>query len=344
MKEMLETQTMQLPEGFTVRSATFDDIESMIQMFNAWSQTVIQQDEITDVGAIRTEWGSPGFDPARDIRIVFSPEGKLVGYIEVWTNANLPVHPWVWGRVHPDFGGLGIGTWLLQWAEEHAGRVLEKLPSDLRFAPRLGAYRPAVESKKLFEDRGFTRIRSSYQMRIHLDEAPPTPLLPDGITIRNADPEKDIRAVYAADEESFRDHFGHVPEPFEEGFARFKHFFTGEGYDPTLWFLAMDGDEIAGISLCRPRSYEDADLGWVNTLGVRRPWRKKGLGLALLQHSFSEFYKRGKRKVGLGVDAQNLTGALRLYEKAGMHAHMAFDLYEKTIRPGREISVESLSD
>ena len=104
----------------------------------------------------------------------------------------------------------------------------------------------------------------------------------------------------------------------------------------------MDGDEIAGISLCRPSSYDDPDLGWVNILGVRREWRKRGIGLALLQHSFGEFYRRGKRKVGLGVDAENLTGALKLYEQAGMHIHLAFDLFEKTIRSGREISVESL--
>jgi ribosomal protein S18 acetylase RimI-like enzyme len=79
-------------------------------------------------------------------------------------------------------------------------------------------------------------------------------------------------------------------------------------------------------------------------LGVRRAWRKRGVGLALLQHSFGEFYKRGTRKVGLGVDAQNLTGALKLYEKAGMHVHTAFDLFEKTVRSGREISVESIPE
>ena len=79
------------------------------------------------------------------------------------------------------------------------------------------------------------------------------------------------------------------------------------------------------------------------TLGVRRPWRKRGLGLALLRHSFNEFYRRGKRKVGLGVDAQNLTGALRLYENAGMHVDQTSDLYEKEMPPGTEISVQSLS-
>jgi ribosomal protein S18 acetylase RimI-like enzyme len=75
---------------------------------------------------------------------------------------------------------------------------------------------------------------------------------------------------------------------------------------------------------------------------VRRHWRKRGIGLALLLHAFGELYRRGQRKAGLGVDAENLTGALRLYESAGMHVHQASDLFEKEIRPGKEISVQSL--
>lgn len=344
MNTMLEKTKIELPKGFTVRGAKLEDVEAALNLFNAWSQSVIHQDEITDADAIRNEWVSPGFDPARDIRLVFSPQGMLTGYIEAWTTTKPPVHPWLWGRVHPEYGGLGIGTWLLHWAEERACKVLDDLPADLRFAPRTGVPRPAMESKKLFDELGYRQIRSSYEMRIELEEAPPAPLWADGITLRIANPEKDAQAIYKADKESFRDHFGYIEEPFEEGFARFRHFLLGEGSDPSLWFLAMDGEEIAGISLCRPNSYDDPDLGWVNILGVRRPWRKRGIGLALLQYSFGEFYKRGKRKVGLGVDAENLTGALRLYEKAGMHVHLAFDLFEKTIRSGREISVESLSD
>jgi ribosomal protein S18 acetylase RimI-like enzyme len=78
---------------------------------------------------------------------------------------------------------------------------------------------------------------------------------------------------------------------------------------------------------------------------VRRPWRKRGLGLALLNHSFGEFYRRGYRRVGLGVDAQNLTGALRLYEKAGMRADPArrFSVYEKELRLGVDLAVETLN-
>jgi ribosomal protein S18 acetylase RimI-like enzyme len=77
---------------------------------------------------------------------------------------------------------------------------------------------------------------------------------------------------------------------------------------------------------------------------VRRPWRRQGLGLALLHHAFNEFYKRGKRKVGLGVDASSLTGATRLYERAGMHIHSQFDLYEKELRPGKELATTELEE
>lgn len=342
MKEMLETQTIQLPEGFTVRSATPADVEIAFSMFNIWAQRVIGENDFINADIIRDDWSSPKFDPARDIRLVFAPTGELVGYTEVWTTASPPVHPWIWGRVHPEYWGLGIGTALLTWAEEHASRVLADLPTDLRFAPRTGVPRVAEGAKALFEDRGFNYIRSSYQMRIEMNEAPPVPAWKQGVVLRTGKPD-DVPAVYAAVRESFRDHFGHIEEPFEEGLARFTHFMESDGQDPSLWFLAVDGDQIAGVSLCRLESYDDADVSWVNILGVRRPWRKHGLGLALLQHSFGEFYKRGKRKAGLGVDAQNLTGALMLYEKAGMHIHRVYDTYEKTIREGREISVESLS-
>ncbi len=334
-----------LPAGFTVRGATLEDVEPSLELYNKWSQTVLGRDEINDAQAIRNEWVSPGFDPARDIRLVITPHDTLVGYVEVWTTAKPPVHPWIWGRVHPDYDGKGIGTFMLKWAEQRAKLALNELMPNLRFAPHVGIYSQARESQKLFKDLGYHYIRSSYRMLIHFDAPPPAPAWPEGLTIRTYNPEMDAKAVYLADQDVFRDHFGFVETPFEEGFQRFKHFNTDyEGFDPSLWFIAWDGDEVAGICLCRPHAYDDPDLGFVNILGVRRPWRKHGLGLAFLHHAFGEFYRRGKRKAGLGVDAENLTGALRLYEKAGMHVHTQFDLFEKEIRPGREISVQSLGD
>lgn len=346
MTTKLDEQTkVALPEGFTLRGATLEDVDASLEMYNLWAQKVIGEDEVSDPEDLRNQWVSPGFNPAEDIRLIFAPDGTLAGYIEVWTTAKPPVHPWIWGRVHPDYSGKGFGTFLMQWAEQHAMKALDGLAPDLRFAPQVGIYHQAKDALKLFEDMGYGYLRSYYDMLIKMDSTPPAPLWPEGITIRGYNPETDAEAVYRADEDSFRDHFGFVEEPFEEGLARFKHFMTGhKDFDPSLWYLAMTGDEIAGICLCRPHSYEDRNVGYISSLGVRRPWRKRGLGLAFLQHAFGEFYQRGKRKVGLGVDAESLTGALRLYEKAGMHVHKQFDIFEKEIRPGVEISVQSLGD
>ena len=334
---------LNLPEGFTARGANLDDVDASLVLFNRWSRSVVGRDEITDLDAIRNEWVSPNFDPAEDIRLVFAPNGQIAGYIEVWTTSPVPVHPWVWGRVDPDYEDQGVGTYLMQWAEQRALQALPRVAAGMRFAPRVGTFREASKPKKLFEDMGYQHIRSSYEMLIEMDAPVPDAVFPDGITLRAYSPGIDAPAVYRAVEESFQDHFGFVPEPFEEGLKRFQHFWEKEPFDPTLLFIAMDGDQIAGINLCRPNSYDDAEMGWVGTLGVVRSWRKRGLGLALLRHSFNEFYRRGKRKVGLGVDAENLTGALRLYENAGMHVHQASDLYEKELRPGIEISTQTLS-
>ncbi len=83
-------------------------------------------------------------------------------------------------------------------------------------------------------------------------------------------------------------------------------------------------------------------MGWVGSLSVRRPWRRKGLAAALLHHTFGEFYRRGQRRVGLSVDSSNLTGATRVYERAGMHTDQHRAVYAKVLRDGEEISTESL--
>jgi len=341
--DLREKVEVSLPKGFTVRGARVEDVEPALALYNRWSHSVIGRNEITDAQAIRNEWVSPGFDPAQDIRLVFAPNGQMAGYIEVWTISKPPVHPWVWGRVDPDYEDVGIGTWMMQWAEQRALRALEDMPVELRFAPRVGTYREAEKPKKLFADLGYHHIRSSYHMLIELGAPVPEAEFPEGIILRTYNPETDAEAVYRAQTDSFRDHFGFVEEPFEGGLKRFRHFWESESSDPSLLFLAMEGEEIAGINLCRPYAFDDPDMGYVGTLAVRRPWRKRGLGLALLRYSFNEFYRRGKRKVGLGVDAENLTGALRLYESAGMHVDQAIDLFEKELRPGMEISTQSLS-
>ncbi|MFN8375517.1 MAG: GNAT family N-acetyltransferase [Anaerolineae bacterium] len=188
-------------------------------------------------------------------------------------------------------------------------------------------------------------IRHNLRMVIDLNEPPAAAQFPEGITVRTMVRPDDDRAVLQTIRDSFRDHWGFVETPFEDELKDFKHYTDNdENFDPSLQFLAMDGDKIVGVSLGAPRTSDDPKMGWVNTLGVVREWRRQGMALALLQHSFGEFYKRGLRKVGLGVDAQSLTGATKLYERAGMRPDpmRQYSNYEKELRAGKDLSVQSL--
>ena len=154
-------------------------------------------------------------------------------------------------------------------------------------------------------------------------------------------PGQDEAALYRARNDAFRDHWGYVETPFDEGFALWQHETKSKPHhDPTLFFLIVEGDEIIGYALCEPTITDYPDMGWIDNLAIRRPWRRRGLATALLQHIFSEFYRRGISKVGLGVDADSLTGAVRLYERAGMHRFRQYDTYEKEFRAGRDLTTQ----
>ncbi len=332
-----------LPAGFSTRPAHFDDLEPVVELLNRAAHDLHGKDEFT-VDDYRNEWMTPNFNLETDSLLVFSQDNQLVGYCEVWDIFNPPARVMVWQRVNPDYPGLGIGACMLDWAEKRARQAIQRAPQGSRVV--LHSYVPHIDEAagKLFEKRGFRPIRHLLRMVINLNGRPPVPRWPAGIVVRTKRVGEE-EAILRADIEIFKDHYGFVETSFEEEYERWRHFTLNDpDYDPSLWFLAVDGAKIAGISLCKPKIAGDPDMGCVGTLGVRRPWRRRGIGLALLQHSFREFYRRGICKVGLGVDAQSLTGATRLYQKAGMrpdpcHRH---DLYAKELRPGVELYTTEL--
>ncbi|HOU29225.1 MAG TPA: GNAT family N-acetyltransferase, partial [Thermoleophilia bacterium] len=98
-------------------------------------------------------------------------------------------------------------------------------------------------------------------------------------------------------------------------------------FDPDLWWIAWDGDQAVGALI----AYDHDELGWVKSLGVRRRWRCRGLGTALLALALVTFRERGQRRVDLGVDAEGATRPLRLYERAGLRAVASYELYSRRL-------------
>ena len=242
-----------------------------------------------------------------------------VGYADVDPRGSAPTRWWSKIELDPNADADAIGAALMRWAE---ARAREQLPGVL--APYVSSANTTV--KRLLEERDFRLVRHSYRMEIGLDADVGEPEWPDAIEVRMIRAGEE-RRVWEVQEETFEDSWAHTPTPYEE-WLHWMH--DTAAFDPALWFLAFDADDLAAICLCRIHDREP-DLGWVSILGTRRPWRRQGLGRALLLHSFAAFRERGLRRVGLGVDATSLTGANRLYEQAGMRVVRQWDFYEKEL-------------
>jgi mycothiol synthase len=342
LAELEITTEYGLPEGYTLRGATLDDLPEAVDMFNACSRKLIGTNEVTLEG-YRREWEIPILNLPEDVKVVIAPDGSIAACQELWDLFDPHTRINTWGRVHPDHQERGLAMAMLRWAEDRARRSISRAPSGTRIALLNWVSNLDTAANRAIQQAGFNLIRHSYRMRIDLAEAPPAPVWPDGITLKTFDPDRDLEAVARADSDAFRDHWGFIERPFDQELQLFRHWLGEPRFDPSLWFMAMQGDSVAGVCLCDSSVEDDAEMGWVGSLGVLRPYRKHGLGLALLRHSFGELYRRGRRKVGLGVDASNLTGALRLYERAGMRVYRQNNTYEKELRPGVELSTQAVA-
>lgn len=244
------------------------------------------------------DWScNPEFKP--DWLRVLELDGKLVGYGDV--------------RIDKDEAELDLaapGHWdtFLEWGED-SGRAAG--------VSRVRTVFPqGHELERIVAARRYRYWRSAYTMQIELADSPPeAPTLPRGIELRGYDP-NDAEALRATLNEAFaRDPFFHAVTP--ESFRAF--YLNVRGFDPTLWLLAWAGGEMAACLLAFREFGGDASLGSIQSLGVRPRWRRRGLGAALLRSAFCELHARGLRRVRLGVDAENESGAVRLYERCGMH-------------------------
>ena len=270
---------------------------------------------LVDGDEVRAWLGSP-----EDIELVLvvGEQDEPLAYADLGSNNPESDRIWLDLRVparNEDDETIGAP---LDWAEEIARASKRRL---IRVVTS-----PAPRVASCLERRGYRPIRRFFRMRVDLDAPPPEPEWPPGIVVRALEPGEE-RAVFEAAEDAFSDHWEWERGSFE-GWAHFM--VEGPDFDPSLWLVALAGDEIAAVCICRLAAGSQ-ELGWVRELAVRRSWRRRGLGTALLHASFSLFWDRGIRSVGLGVDGENTTGAVRIYERAGMRVVHHFDAYEKEL-------------
>jgi GNAT superfamily N-acetyltransferase len=320
-----------LPPGFSVRRPTFEDLPEVVQLVRA-SELDLDGFARASEADMRSRWEMPGFDLALDGWLVIAPDGRLAANAQIGHREAERLYGGA--RVHPDYIDQGLYAYLLEHLLERARELITEARPDIRVTLNVFTTETYAEADEALAAAEFKQVRANWLMQIDMTEPPPTPVWSEGLGLRPYTSDL-LYAVFQADDEAFRDHWGHTPLQFEQ-WQDWNN--KREDFDPDLWFLAFDGDEIAGFALC---GYE-GDEAWVGELGVRRPWRRKGVGLALLHHAFGEFYRRGNRRVALHVDTQNLTGATRLYARAGMHPVERHHLYQLELRPGIDLSVQSL--
>ncbi len=325
-------------EHFVFRPARLDDAPAVLDVVNA-AAIELQGSAAFLLEDVQRWWTVPRFDLESSTRLALTPDGRVVAYASLWDIDEVPVSAATWTRVHPEFTDRGLGTQLLAWAEGLAVRVFERLPPDVRVvfgAVRANEHEP---TGRLLVDHGLSPARHFWRMAVDLAEPPDAPRWPDGIRLVPFEERGDLEEYARAADEAFADHWGHTVTPLEDRLAWLRHEIEHGSTDTALWFLAMDGDDVAGVARNCARAERDPDMAYVDTIAVRRPWRRRGIALALLAQSLAALRDAGHRAACLDVDAANLTGATRLYEKAGMHVHRRTDWWEKELRAGRDVRI-----
>ncbi len=323
--------------GTVMRAYQSGDLLGVVELLNQ-SERVITGQNLTSPEDFAAEMQSYGFNPEKDTTLILSENGEVLGYADLFADQDPLVRLRSFIRVQPEFVGKDVWTSLLEWTEERARQCLPRAPEGARVILHTSVYAAETDGISLLEAHGYRHVRSSYRMLIDLEGTDFQPAVPDGISFRPVEySEADLRAAAWVDHQAFLDHWGAVEEPFEVFFRKFQHRIdTRRHTDLSISRLAVDGDQVVGLLLCRHQTDEDPEKGWVSILAVLKPWRKRGIGKALLREAFIEFKRRGKKRAGLFVDAENLTGALQLYLNAGMRVEYERKIFEKELRPGAD--------
>jgi mycothiol synthase len=330
---MIETR-LQLPDAPPVpglRFRMFDparDYDALVDVI-AEANLADGVDYLPSVEGLRSDHAhSDEYDPRRDL-ILAEVEGAVIAAAEtnVRTREGIGNHQ-VEGWVRPAWRRRGIGRTLLHWTERRAAEVarVDGRPRDRTLSS--WPDEDQVGATRLYASEGYAIVRYGFLMVRDLADPIPDRALPAGLEIRPV-VESDHRRIWDADTEAFRDHWN----PAERTDADFLSWFAEPDLDTSMWRVAWDGDEVAGSVMSFIWSSENEGLGiqrgWLEHVSVRRPWRRMGLASALMASALVGLREAGMTEAALGVDAENVSGALRVYEAMGFRRAKTGVAYRK---------------
>jgi len=328
-----------LSDGYTARPATIEDAVSVANLVNLHSNRSGGGRSVTSKSVLQN-WHHPKFDPATDSRLVFAPDGSLIGFARIRDMKDPPVDVFGGFVVHPDYSGAAwLWDDLFSWMDTEARRVIPKAPANARVALVSGTLDADRVEQHELERHGFDHSRTFHVMKIEFDSPVSPARWPDGIAVRHVVPGEDDAALVAAYQEAFADHYGIIHQPFDVELEEWRQLMKEDGFDASLWFLAIESgsDEVAGLCVCSSQAPGDPGYGRVSDLGVRPVWRRRGIGKALLLHAFDVLAGHGVRGAVLSVDTKSKSRAPVLYKKVGMRSVRASHTYVKELRSGRNL-------
>ena len=327
--------TVRLADAPPIRGLRFrhyagaTDHPAMVRVNNAVAEAD-KDDEVATVAGMDVDYANlSNSDPFRDA-LLAEVDGDLVAYSRVeWEDDNSGGRSYnCFGFVHPEWRRRGIGRSMLHHDEARLREICAEHPHD---RPRwLASWGNDTNSgnSRLLTSEGYVAVRHFYEMiRADLEDIAEAPM-PDGLEIRPMK-EEHMRALFAADVEAFRDHWGGV-DGTENSFQRWV---KSPDFDPSLYLVAWQGDQIAGAVLNGIYPVENErhgfQRGWLDSVFTRRAWRQRGLARALIARSFVLLKERGMTSAALGVDATNPHEALRLYKESGFAIGHSATAYRK---------------
>lgn len=323
-----------LAPGLTLRPYRGpEDVPAIVRVHNASEAADQVEETITEAETLNTYTHADDFDPRADV-LLAEAAGAPVAYTRLFQRDTAEGERvfWSFAYVLPEWRRRGLGAALAAWVEARARAIDRVRPFPGPRHLQVYVEDTALGKQAVLRAAGYQPFRYSFFMRRTDLHIVPEAGLPPGLVFRAVTP-ADLPALWEAKEDAFRDHWGYAPK--SPGVRQ--AWLTDPEHDLSLWQAVWEGNTAVGVSCNRISAEDNAAFGflrgWIDTLGVRRPWRGRGVARAMLARGLRVLRERGMTEAVLGVDAENPTGALGLYRSVGFAVLNQDVIYRKTLTP-----------